>query len=263
MDDSGKVTRKNKCFPAYDDEVGVKIIREGRRNIFQDHESLITSASSGIPESEERSYRRHSKKVSERAGHTPEQKKELEKHRANLPDYSRFKGPKRTRTGRTDLFDSSPKRASYTVRRGRDEKPQIERTTGYVAARDKRTQEQEQKPAQNPAQNPVQKPAFVPTYVPDSVVPEKKENIISQEELLAGMKKEANSYLLFDNDSSAYRIKQNEDQPSVRRFNVSDTDVKMTRKEYKKIGKSKSVLERSLSGLIEEDQSGPEGYFPK
>lgn len=256
MENRVDIKRKHTRFPAYDDEIGVKIVREGRRSLFQDNETLITSSPyTDNPVEEQRSLRRNSKTASEKSGHSIEQQRELEKHRANLPDYGKSRRIEKTSTGKKRLFGDGASRASYIVR------------TKEVTS----SQELEKQVPQRTTNNT----RFVPTYVPASVIPDKNENEVSQDELMAAMKKSSKSILLFDTEPAAYQAKENEEEPSVQKFHGNEkSSVKMTRSQYKKMGKKKnlfdnknnkgkSILERSLSGLIEEDRQEMDknGYF--
>lgn len=283
MEEKIEVKRRHARFPAYDDETGVKIYRE-KRDIFGGGESLITAPphenrryenqvradvvpplrtesavrfDEPVRSSEERTYRRHTKGISERAGLSIEQQKEIEKHRANLPDYSKPQYPEKTRTGKTNIFGNrGPGRASYVVRRTHsdpyDASVQMHKDYNFKSS----------------------EPTFEPTYVPASVIPDKVENEFTNDELLKAMKKDSQSFLVFDNEPAAYQVKDTEEEPTVRRFGNSEEPTAMTRSEYKKIGKkrnngeknkSKSILERSLSGLIEDDtkEADHHSYFPE
>lgn len=262
MENRVEVKRKHARFPAYDDEIGVKILRDRRRHVFDDVEPLITSTHvSDYSADNQRSLRRHSKPANEKTGHTIEQQMELEKHRANLPDYGKayHRIAKASPTGKKSLFGDAGNRSSYIVRK-REVVEAQQITDPAIPAQRRRSR-------------------FVPSFVPASVIPDKDENMISKAELMAAIKKDSDSYLLFDDEPSAYEEEMTEVSPAVQKFEGSQKPaVKMTRSEYKKIGrkkglfepktatgKNKTILERSLSGLIEEDSSdlSNNGYFPE
>ena len=80
------------------------------------------------------------------------------------------------------------------------------------------------------------------------------------------MAKKQESYLLFDNEPAAYQVKE-ENDPTVKKFNRPQS-VGMTRSEFrannkKNSDKKRSVLDRSLQGMIEDDQreDSANGYF--
>lgn len=283
MENSVNIKRKHARFPAFDDETGVKIQREGRVRMFSNTEPLIispqyTDTDDSSSEEDQRSLRRHTRIANKKAGHTPEQQRELEKHRSNLPDYGKayHRVAKTSPTGRRNLFGETKGRTSYIVRK-KEITPHIDHDIPYV---DKQIFDSEEDAISQTSvgiPSRPQKKRFVPSYVPASVIPDKDENAISQEEILAAVKKDANSYLLFDTEPTAYQVKEREEEPSVQKFHGAEkSHVKMTRGEYKKMGKKKglfepkdsskkTILERSLSGLIEEDSSDLDnnGYFPK
>lgn len=277
MENRVDIKRKHTRFPAYDDETGVKIARKDRVPIFKDTEPLITSTHySDHSMDEQRSLRRHTRVSQERAGHTPQQQRELEKHRANLPDYGKsyHRIAKASPTGKRNLFGETTSRTSYIVRR-KDNTPRAEYEVPYV---DKQEPLLDESSPELNVSTDVKRTRFVPSYVPASVIPDKEDKDVSKEELMAAVKKDANSYLLFDTEPAAYQVKEREEDPSIQKFYGDEkTSVKMTRSEYKKIGKKKglfdpkdsskkTILERSLSGLIEEEDSSDldnNGYFTK
>ncbi|MDH6364977.1 hypothetical protein M2139_001978 [Enterococcus sp. PF1-24] len=248
------IKRKHARFPVYDDEIGVKIRREKRRRLFEDNDTIITASFGGSDYEDRRSLRRHSKAAQEKSGHSIAQQEELSRHRANLPDYGKRNRIEKTPTGKTQLFGGNVNQTSYVPRNHQ------EPTSAYEV------------PRESSAVAKANAKKFVPTYVPASVIPDKVENEITNVELIDAMRKRSSSLIMFDTEPAAYQSKSHEDEPTVSQFKIEKPQAKMTRSEYKKLGKKKglfdnnrkSVLERSLSGLIEEDQQEMErngGYF--
>lgn len=110
-------------------------------------------------------------------------------------------------------------------------------------------------PVRRTEEKSVAKPSrsyFIPKYIPASIIPDPKKSTVSEEALLRSMEKSADSYLLFDAEPTPFQEKKDGD-PTVRAFN---------RKEKEEARKS-GVLERSLAGMIEEqnDKFEDTGYF--
>ena len=124
------------------------------------------------------------------------------------------------------------------------------------------------------------------------------------------MKKDKNSYLLFDDEPSAFQVKGNEEDPTVKKFNIPNKtpEIPVTRRQYQQIkpdmerfgkedisqtlprsrqelktakanaknqtayaqkvaeaehGKKRGILDKSLSGIIEDSSTEMENskYF--
>ena len=163
--------------------------------------------------------------------HTAEQQKELAKHKLNLPDYSanrnKFIGQKK----KTNLFGNMHKKS----------KESFSSTT--------KPKSMTRKPMFNTAS--MERSYFVPTYVPASVIPDEKPNRkVSEDELLAAMKKEQSSYLLLDTDVQF--MEKGADDPTVQKFNLpnDEPDIPVTRRQYQKI---RPNMEKFDTSGLEED----------
>ena len=100
----------------------------------------------------------------------------------------------------------------------------------------------------------------MPKYIPASVLPDEsdRKEKVSSEELLSSLKKPQDSYLMFDQEVSAYQEKRNED-PTVKKFPATEVA------EEEPATKRKGILERGLQGLINDETVTPKnkGYFTK
>lgn len=248
MENNPNIKRKHFRFPAYDDEIGVKLESENRRVLFGSEEDFITSAKSG--EVNERSVRRSQKMTNEKQGHSIQQKEELAKHKANLPDYNKPRKTEKTATGKQNLFGEQHKHVANLAK---------SRTSAHSA-----------EPMRSTKKNYSGRSYFVPKYIPASIIPDEPDSAIREDELIDSMKKTEQSFLMFDTEPAAFQERTDED-PSVKKFNKPKSEVKITRKEFKKMDKPtdeatkkhRSILDRSLSGLIEEESTDLEknGYF--
>lgn len=262
MSNYSDIKRKHFRFPAYNDDEGVKIPRENKRNLFSRGDDWLINKNADGAQSkanyvpprhsvfddntnQERAIRRSRKATNEKQGHTLQQQEELKKHRQNLPDYTKRVIPEPNLAGKTDLFGREQIRSTYKVQ----------------------SKQQKQTDAASLKRQYSGRSYFVPKYIPASVIPEEKKTDISQSELAASMKKDQDSYLTFDMEPAAYQEKKVDD-PSVRKFNHTEAgSVSMTRSQYRKAApeeKKRQVLDRSLQGLIEEEQKefdDPNGYF--
>lgn len=266
MSNYSDIRRKHYRFPAYNDDEGVKIQREEKRNLFANDRSwLITdekdfdrqpdpverkreSAFSKRSEAPDRTLRRSRRETMDKQGLTINQKKELKKHRDNLPDYSRKAPVEVDAVGRTSLFGKEPRTSSL-----RNPTTRAERSGADGSLKRQYSG----------------RSYFVPKYIPASVIPEKKEGEVSKAELLASMEKPKENFLTFDTEAAAYQEKK-EDAPSVSKFpaeevvNTKNTSADSKRETVSSDERRRSVLDRSLSGMIEEaDNSDKNGYFSR
>ena len=221
-----EIRRKHFRFPAYDDELGVKLTSEKKRVLFDGQEDLLTEQNQH-PFEQMKEFHftntnteqvRRKRRATNGLKSAP-RKENLEKHKEKLPDYTGHHHSELTSTGRKKLF-------------GESSRPVRERSY------------------------------FVPKYVPASIIPDPRESKISEEHLIESMKKTDDSYLLFDTEPTPYQEKRN-DEPSVRTFNRTKTLEETKQSEEKKSKKSHSILERSLQGLIDDQGNslGENSYF--
>lgn len=235
MGNAAQVTRKHFRFPAYDDQLGVKLPTENRRKLFQ-NEPLLNErgnlTADGYPEFEPTTInepttatatvaqKNQATAIDSKQAHTKEQVEELKRHKLNLPDYStnhtRVLEPQK----KPNLFGSMHKKSKETFESSSFGK----RSTGR-----KITSFNDSKKTES---------YFVPTYVPASVIPDEVPEMaeITDSDLLAAMKKDSKSYLILDNEDTLFREKKTE-EPAVQKFNVPNEkpDIPVTRRQYQKI----------------------------
>ncbi len=239
MADYTDIKRKHSRFPAYSDETGVKLPTE-ERTPFSEENWILTKeeerplTQKKTPE-ENRSFRRSARNSQEKAGQSIQQREELKHHRENLPDYATKHEPEVKVSGKKRLFGDQ-KNQHQTIK----------------------VQNRPAKPANNSLKREYSgRSYFVPKYIPASSIPDKKDKEISDQELLRSMTKDSDQYLRFDSETSAFQQKK-EGAPSVQKFHHQEKSepVSMTRGQYKTSKKNKSsVLDRSLKGVIEENNS--------
>ncbi len=228
MIDNQNIKRKHARFPAFSDDTGVKITSSQKRKSFSDNDDWIITDLAEPPyyskkttEEPLKELRRSSRVGAAKTGQSLEQKEELKRHRLNLPDYSKRETTfELTDTGKKQLFGEATRQASYQVKEKKAETiptPKREFTT---------------------------RTPFKPKYVPASLIPEEEKSLVSDSALLASMKKEPDSYLLFDNEPAAYQEKKAQD-PSVKKFHGNEVST----------GKKRLVLDHSLDSLIETQQN--------
>lgn len=232
MREQQEIKRKHTCFPAYSDETGVKIKREGKRKPFSSDENWILTDESETPfysrkesKGEVKDLRRSNRSVASKAGHSIRQKEELKRHRSNLPDYSKRVEMEVTKTGKRQFFGDAPKQASYLVKeKAAESVPSVKRQYSGRSY-------------------------FVPKYIPASIIPEEQDTTITDDQLLESMEKTTESYLLFDTDLTPYQERK-EGDPSVRKFGTEKEVREATEKPQKK----RMRLDRSLAGMIEQER---------
>ncbi|HEM8316503.1 TPA: hypothetical protein ACMUAB_002365 [Enterococcus faecalis] len=238
--DNAQVKRKHFRFPAYDDEQGVKLPTDNERNLFQD--DLIGKAMSGSrrtatsaedtrqstpsvqqPTTNQSTTNKQTQQL------TAAQQEQLARHRSNLPDYTKHasKATKNKQaTKKNNSLFGTPKGNGCTQTYKKKE----------VVAKPSR-------PAASPLVQKTTPSYFVPKYIPASVIPEEQEPSFTEEELLKAMKKDRRSYVILDDEPTAFQVKDTEEDPTVRKFNIptSEPEIPLTRRQYQQI---KPDLER-------------------
>lgn len=232
--DNAQVKRKHFRFPAYDDEQGVKLPTDNERNLFQD--DLIGKAMSGSrrtttsaedtrqstpsvqqPTTNQSTTNKQTQQL------TAAQQEQLARHRSNLPDYTKHASKA---TKKNNSLFGTPKGNGWTQTYKKKE----------VVAKPSR-------PAASPLVQKTTPSYFVPKYIPASVIPEEQEPSFTEEELLKAMKKDRRSYVILDDEPTAFQVKDTEEDPTVRKFNIptSEPEIPLTRRQYQQI---KPDLER-------------------
>ncbi|MDT2091213.1 hypothetical protein P7G40_03745 [Enterococcus faecalis] len=232
--DNAQVKRKHFRFPAYDDEQGVKLPTDNERNLFQD--DLIGKAMSGSrrtttsaedtrqstpsvqqPTTNQSTTNKQTQQL------TAAQQEQLARHRSNLPDYTKHASKA---TKKNNSLFGTPKGNGWTQTYKKKE----------VVAKPSR-------PVASPLVQKTTPSYFVPKYIPASVIPEEQEPSFTEEELLKAMKKDRRSYVILDDEPTAFQVKDTEEDPTVRKFNIptSEPEIPLTRRQYQQI---KPDLER-------------------
>lgn len=226
MENPAQIKRKHFRFPAYDDEVGVKLTSENKRNLFQEEPMLNknttqTQQSSPImdpvtiqpaaPQSKQVKQTKNQYVMQDQ-----KQMEELVRHKTNLPNYMMSHNKVTTPKQKPNLFGTMPKKSEYSngfKRSNGSNKKAATRDYTY----DSRSY-------------------FVPKYIPASVIPESSTPALSEQELAHAMKKDQNTYLLFDDEPAAFQVKGNED-PTVKKFNIpkDSAEIPVTRRQYQQI----------------------------
>lgn len=211
--------RKHFRFPAYDDELGVKLPSENERILFQDE--LVKQPMSSRTVEAVQPAKQKKTEVTGDNNLTKEQQTQLERHRSNLPDYTAHNresnvAPKK----KQNLFGTNPSGGwTQTFKKKETTTTKSALTTRQIPSHDSSY--------------------FVPKYIPASVIPEEVEAgpVFSEEELLQAMKKDQSSYLVMDNEPAAFQVKQDEDEATVKKFNIPSEapEIPLTRRQYQKI----------------------------
>lgn len=217
MVNSTQVKRKHFRFPAYDDAVGVKLTPEKKRSLFQEE---TTSQPTQPMDSDGLNVVNKPARSTEIRNHSQSKKAELAKHKSNLPKHTAPHEARGRNTGlkkKTSLFGSRPNRNNYDFRSKEQsaiKKTSISKNYSY----DERSY-------------------FVPKYIPASVIPEEQGAHFTEEELMSAMKKNTNSYLLFDDEPADFQVKHAEEDDTVKKFNIpsESPEIPVTRRQYQQI----------------------------
>ena len=243
MGSNNEIKRKHFRFPAYSDETGVKINREGDYTPFSTQESWILTEDSTDtpfytqkqPVDEPKELRRSLRQTHSKAGHSLAQKEELKRHRTNLPDYTKRTTVEVTKTGKKQLFGDMASKPLFRVKEKKSEVvPSVKREYSGRSY-------------------------FVPKYIPASIIPEEEPTSFSEADLMQSMRKTKESYLLFDNEQTPYQERKDH-EPSVKKF--PSTEGLLT-EEVPRKEKNRMALNRSLDGLIakETNDLNENNYF--
>ncbi|MEI5992839.1 hypothetical protein A5880_000378 [Enterococcus sp. 4G2_DIV0659] len=224
MENPTQVKRKHFRFPAYDDELGVKLTSENKRTLFQD-EPVLTKATTQTSQSapvidpitvQPVLPKQPTQTNNHHLTHSQEQMEELARHKSNLPNYMMTHNKPSSPKQKTNLFGNLPKRNSYGF--GSQQSP----NKNKAAFSKDFTYET--------------RSYFVPKYIPASVIPEEQAPTLTEQELAQSMKKDQSSYLLFDDEPAAFQVKGDED-PTVQKFNIpkETPEIPVTRRQYQQI----------------------------
>lgn len=230
MDTPTQIKRKHFRFPAYDDESGVKLVSENKRTLFQE-EPILTKMGTKIPNQKQKQQsapvidpvdiqpalkKQPTQTNNQHISHSQEQVAELARHKSNLPNYMMTHNKPTSPKQKSNLFGSKPNRSSYGI--------------GYQQSSSKN------KAGFSKNFTYDTRSYFVPKYIPASVIPEEQAPALTEHELAEAMKKDQNSYLLFDDEPAAFQVKGNED-PTVQKFNIPKTspEIPVTRRQYQQI----------------------------
>ncbi|OEG10834.1 hypothetical protein [Enterococcus ureasiticus] len=230
MENPTQIKRKHFRFPAYDDDLGVKLVSENKRTLFQE-EPMLTNMGTQTPKQTVKQQsspvidpisvqpmlqKQSTQTNNQHVSHSQEQVAELARHKSNLPNYMMTHNKTTSPKQKSNLFGNMPKRSSYGF--GSQQSPNKNKAAfSKDFTYDTRSY-------------------FVPKYIPASVIPEEKKPTLTEQELADAMKKDQNSYLLFDDEPAAFQVKGNED-PTVQKFNIpkGSPEIPVTRRQYQQI----------------------------
>lgn len=235
-----QVKRKHFRFPAYDDEVGVKLTPINNRKLFQDDPVInrsvevaaqtperVTEPMDPVPGQIQINREKQPTQLNKlHTNHSKQQVDELAKHKSNLPNYTAsWTTPTKKKN---NLFGDMHKKNPSDYR-NKEAIRTNKRTTPKNYNYDARSY-------------------FVPKYIPASVITDEKGPKVSEQELVEAMRKDQNSYLLFDEAPTSFQVKGEQD-PTVKKFNVpkESLDIPVTRRQYQQI---KPDMERFGQGDI-------------
>lgn len=225
MENFNEIKRKHFRFPAYDDEVGVKLASEHKRVLFQEEGETTDTVSRSVKNSSTTDPLtfQYEMTSSQKQPTTPpvsrsqEQLDELAKHKTNLPNYMMSHNKPGLPRKKTSLFGSLPQKSAY-------QETGFRRSGNGAAKLSTRDYTYDGRSY------------FVPKYIPASVIPDSGKPAISEQELMAAMKKDQHSYLLFDEEPAAFQLKGDED-PTVKKFTIpkESAEIPVTRRQYQQI----------------------------
>lgn len=219
MENINSVKRKHFRFPAYDDDMGVKLVYENPRELFKDYPILTqvtpkdTGDSSGIDSD---IYGLGSRNYVNKTGNNSQMDMSTYT-KTELPNYMLQKNKAQAEKEKKSILKGNKKvnifRRASTI------------DDNEVPAKIKKDTEEENRQS------------FVPKSVPNSIISEDTFIKFSEDELVNSMKKDKSSYLLFDDEPTAFQVKKREEDSTVKRFNIPNEsiDIPVTRRQYRQI----------------------------
>lgn len=223
--------RRHFRFPAFDDDLGVKLPNENERVLFSNEELLTNDAVDNTVKKKTTTYDREDY-----------QQEELERHRNNLPDYHASSQQRRKSIDnlhQTHEFSATTNRG-VKIKRKEATRPSYSRNTARAQ----------------------QSSYFKPKYVPASIIPDQPIPAFTEEELFASMQKEKDSYLLFDTERASFDVK-NDGDPTVQKFHKGAEEVAVTRKQFKKLKKDPSSRQSFSRSMLNTEQETAQTPFEK
>lgn len=228
MENPTQVKRKHFRFPAYDDEVGVKLTPINKRKLFQNDPVInrsveaevqtlekVTEPMDPVPGQVQINREKQPTELNKlHINHSQQQVEELAKHKSNLPNY-------------TASWTTSIKKKNNLFGDMHKKKPSDYRNKEAIKTNKHFTSTNYNYDARS---------YFVPKYIPASVITDEKGPDVSEQDLVEAMKKDQNSYLLFDEEPVPFQEKGAQD-PTVKKFNVpkESLDIPVTRRQYQQI----------------------------
>lgn len=219
MENINSVKRKHFRFPAYDDDMGVKLVYENPRELFKDYPILtqVTPKDTGNPNGVDSDiYGLGSRNYMNKVGSQTET--DLSAYtKTELPNYMLQKNKAHAEKEKKSIFSGNKKVSIFRKSSAVDD--------NEVPAKIKKDTEAESRQT------------FVPKSVPNSILSEETFINFSEDELVNSMKKDKSSYLLFDDEPTAFQVKKREEDSTVKRFNIPNEslDIPVTRRQYQQI----------------------------
>ncbi|MFV0559751.1 MAG: hypothetical protein ACK5NA_03445 [Enterococcus sp.] len=263
-----EVKRKHFRFPVCADDECVKLDHHQYQESLTNEKSLSKTAekSYGLPESfdftskSEHAYRRNQAKSVERKNQFKEQT-EYRPNKLNLPQYgrsTRSKPTERPTPPKKNLFGSRKENVASA-------RPT---TSNFSAKREPVTQTVQTKnhststsiPNTHASSVTKKRSYFVPKYIPASILPDEQVEDITANELFASMKKETQSYLLFTTEAEPVKevkkatVTKKKTGKTVTQSTTKNTASEKTATAVKKPKKNHMILDKSLQGLIDQEQ---------
>lgn len=217
MSNATQVKRKHFRFPAYSDELGVKLPISSEHVLFQDEPLITDGPAFGLSPLSSKNVAEKKKNSSSMpiGGNHPkkDQKQEhLTKHKSDLPDY----------LGKNS-FTTSEHFQKKSLFKDVRQKNQYNFPSSKIKQKDSLYDEH---------------PFFVPTYTPASLIQENEQEKaeMTNDTLMAAMKKEQSTYLLFE-EAGNFNVKQHENESVVKKFNRTSKmpEISVTRRQYQQI----------------------------
>ncbi len=260
MENTSIDKRKHFRFPAFDDEEGVKIQSEHRRVLFQDEFDDENNTDSSLNYFEEPTYEQRYLNRQNSRNDTVGKKKNAIKKNINesgnvgkndwsvkKPAFSKppigallkthktiLKDPKNPEKSQTGLFGIQGKH--YQEAPGSDRQAVFSGRSSFNSSPSAFSQNTSRGATLLDKQ--AKKNDFVPKYIPASTIPDENDNEVSREALVESMGKMSDSFLTFsfEEESTAFQAKKNEQEPTVQAFKgtVHEQDITVSRRQFQK-----------------------------
>lgn len=235
---------RNFRFPAFSDESGVKLPSS------REQENFLAQDLPAITKKEILNTTTHEEKTLDEPPITQATDVVWDQERKSQPTQSRTHFPSTAQSKPVFSGEKVSKNAATSLPHKR-QFPLVKNEGGLGGKEENFSSQANEKSAKVLFTKEVRKRSyFVPKYIPASLIEEEKTPVVSQEELLKSLEKKNESYLLFSKNNLLAEENADGIIPETLKKAAEEAP-----KDLAEEGKKRGVLEKSLKGIFEEEQT--------